>query len=308
MPRYFIRRVLSIIPTLFIVITLSFFLIRLAPGGPFAREREVPEAILQNLMKRYHMDEPLIKQYLRYMGDVIRWDFGPSYRYRDLTVNEIIDEGLPISMSLGVISLVLATVGGIAVGIISALKQNKWQDYVVTSIAVIGISVPLFVMGPVLQLVFGMRLKILPIGQWISTHGIKAVILPAITLSFPYFAYIARLSRASILEVLRSDYIRTARAKGLKESVVVWKHVLKGALLPVVTYLGPAFSGIVVGSIVVESVFLVPGIGRPFVQSALNRDYTLIMAEVVVYSIILIIANLVVDILYGFLDPRISYK
>ncbi|HQL16304.1 MAG TPA: ABC transporter permease [Rectinema sp.] len=308
MPRYFIRRVLSIIPTLFIVITLSFFLIRLAPGGPFAREREVPEAILQNLMKRYHMDEPLIKQYLRYMGDIIRWDFGPSYRYRDLTVNEIIDEGLPISMSLGVISLVLATVGGIAVGIISALKQNRWQDYVVTSIAVIGISVPLFVMGPVLQLVFGMKLKILPIGQWISTHGIKAVILPAITLSFPYFAYIARLSRASILEVLRSDYIRTARAKGLKESVVVWKHVLKGALLPVVTYLGPAFSGIVVGSIVVESVFLVPGIGRPFVQSALNRDYTLIMAEVVVYSIILIIANLVVDILYGFLDPRISYK
>jgi len=308
MPRYFIRRVLSIIPTLFIVITLSFFLIRLAPGGPFAREREVPEAILQNLMKRYHMDEPLIKQYLRYMGDVIRWDFGPSYRYRDLSVNEIIDEGLPISMSLGVISLVLATVGGIAIGIISALKQNRWQDYVVTSIAVIGISVPLFVMGPVLQLVFGMKLKILPIGQWISTHGIKAVILPAITLSFPYFAYIARLSRASILEVLRSDYIRTARAKGLKESVVVWKHVLKGAMLPVVTYLGPAFSGIVVGSIVVESVFLVPGIGRPFVQSALNRDYTLIMAEVVVYSIILIIANLVVDILYGFLDPRISYK
>ena len=308
MPRYFIRRILSIIPTLFIVITLSFFLIRLAPGGPFAREREVPEAILQNLMKRYHMDEPLVKQYLRYMGDVIRWDFGPSYRYRDLSVNEIIDEGLPISMSLGVISLVLATVGGIAIGIISALKQNRWQDYVVTSIAVIGISVPLFVMGPVLQLVFGMKLKILPIGQWISTHGIKAVILPAITLSFPYFAYIARLSRASILEVLRSDYIRTARAKGLKESVVVWKHVLKGAMLHVVTYLGPAFSGIVVGSIVVESVFLVPGIGRPFVQSALNRDYTLIMAEVVVYSIILIIANLVVDILYGFLDPRISYK
>jgi oligopeptide transport system permease protein len=290
------------------VITLSFFLIRLAPGGPFARERDVPEAILQNLMKRYHMDEPLFKQYLRYMGDIVRWDFGPSYRYRDLTVNEIIDRGLPVSMSLGVISLVLAAVGGVAVGIISALNQNKWQDYVAVSIAVIGISVPLFVMGPVLQLIFGMKLKILPIGQWISTNGLKAVILPALTLSFPYFAYIARLSRASILEVLRSDYIRTARAKGLKESVVVWKHVLKGALLPVVTYLGPAFSGIVVGSIVIESVFLVPGIGRPFVQSALNRDYTLIMAEVVVYSIILIIANLVVDLIYGLLDPRISYK
>ncbi len=308
MARYFIRRVLSLIPTLFIVITLSFFLIRIAPGGPFARERDVPEAILQNLMKRYHMDEPLFKQYLRYMKDIIRWDFGPSYRYRDLTVNEIIDRGLPVSMSLGVISLTLAAVGGIAVGIISALKQNRWQDYVAVSVAVIGISVPLFVMGPVLQLVFGMKLKILPIGQWISTNGIKAVILPAVTLSFPYFAYIARLSRASILEVLRSDYIRTARAKGLKESVVVWKHVLKGALLPVVTYLGPAFSGIVVGSIVIESVFLVPGIGRPFVQSALNRDYTLIMAEVVVYSVILIIANLVVDVIYGLLDPRISYK
>ncbi|HBK58191.1 MAG TPA: ABC transporter [Spirochaetaceae bacterium] len=308
MARYFIRRALSVIPTLFIVITLSFFLIRLAPGGPFARERDVPEAILQNLLKRYHMDEPLFKQYLRYMGDILRWDFGPSYRYRDLTVNEIIDHGLPVSMSLGVISLALAVVGGIAVGIISALNQNKWQDYVAVSVAVIGISVPLFVMGPVLQLVFGMRLKILPIGQWVSTHGLKAIILPAVTLAFPYFAYIARLSRASILEVLRSDYIRTARAKGLKESAVVWKHVLKGALLPVVTYLGPAFSGIVVGSIVIESVFLVPGIGRPFVQSALNRDYTLIMAEVVVYSLILIIANLVVDIIYGLLDPRISYK
>jgi oligopeptide transport system permease protein len=211
-------------------------------------------------------------------------------------------------MSLGVTSMLMAVIAVVSVVIVSALKQNRWPDYIAVAVAVIGISVPLFVMGPVLQLIFGMKLKILPIGQWISTHGIKAMILPAVTLSFPYFAYIARLSRASILEVLRSDYIRTARAKGLKESVVVWKHVLKGAMLPVVTYLGPAFSGIVVGSVVVESVFLVPGIGRPFVQSALNRDYTLIMAEVVVYSVILIIANLVVDLVYGLLDPRISYK
>ena len=211
-------------------------------------------------------------------------------------------------MTLGITSLLLAVISGVSVGIVSALKQNKWPDYVAVSVAVVGISVPLFVMGPVLQLFIGMRLKLLPMGQWISVHGWKAVILPAITLSFPYFAYIARLSRASILEVLRSDYIRTARAKGLKESVVVWKHVLKGALLPVVTYLGPAFSGIVTGSVVIESVFLVPGIGRPFIQSAINRDYTLIMGEVVVYSIILIMANLIVDIVYGFLDPRISYK
>ncbi len=308
MARYFIRRVLSLIPTLLIIVTLSFFMIRLAPGGPFAREKEVPELILQNLLKRYHMDESLGKQYLRYLGDIIRWDLGPSFRYRDVTVNEIIDQGLPVSMTLGITSLLLAVISGVSVGIISALKQNKWPDYVAVSVAVVGISVPLFVMGPVLQLFIGMRLKLLPMGQWISVHGWKAVILPAVTLSFPYFAYIARLSRASILEVLRSDYIRTARAKGLKESVVVWKHVLKGALLPVVTYLGPAFSGIVTGSVVIESVFLVPGIGRPFIQSAINRDYTLIMGEVVVYSIILIMANLIVDIVYGFLDPRISYK
>ncbi|MCE1195745.1 ABC transporter permease subunit [bacterium] len=308
MARYFIRRVLSLIPTLLIIVTLSFFMIRLAPGGPFAREKDVPELILQNLLKRYHMDDPLGKQYLRYLGDIIRWDLGPSFRYRDVTVNEIIDQGLPVSMTLGITSLLLAVASGVSVGIVSALKQNKWPDYVAVSVAVVGISVPLFVMGPVLQLFIGMKLKLLPMGQWISVHGWKAVVLPAITLSFPYFAYIARLSRASILEVLRSDYIRTARAKGLKESVVVWKHVLKGALLPVVTYLGPAFSGIVTGSVVIESVFLVPGIGRPFIQSAINRDYTLIMGEVVVYSIILIMANLIVDIVYGFLDPRISYK
>ncbi len=308
MAKYLIRRILSLIPTLFVIVTLSFFLIRLAPGGPFARERDVPEAILQNLMKKYHMDEPLSRQYLRYLGDVVRWDLGPSFRSKDYSVNDLINAGLPVSMTLGVTSLVLAVVFGVAVGIMSALKQNKWQDYVAVSIAVIGISVPLFVIGPVLQLIFAMKLKILPLGQWFSTNGWVAIILPAITLSFPYFAYIARLSRASLLEVLRSDYVRTARAKGLKESTVIGKHVLKGALLPVVTYLGPAFSGIVIGSVVVETIFLVPGIGRPFVNSAINRDYTLIMGDVIVYSLILVVANLIVDILYGFLDPRITYK
>lgn len=308
MAKYLIRRILSLIPTLFVIVTLSFFLIRLAPGGPFARERDVPEAILQNLMKKYHMDEPLSRQYLRYLGDVVRWDLGPSFRSKDYSVNDLINAGLPVSMTLGVTSLVLAVIFGVAVGIMSALKQNKWQDYVAVSIAVIGISVPLFVIGPVLQLIFAMKLKILPLGQWFSTNGWKAIILPAITLSFPYFAYIARLSRASLLEVLRSDYVRTARAKGLKESTVIGKHVLKGALLPVVTYLGPAFSGIVIGSVVVETIFLVPGIGRPFVNSAINRDYTLIMGDVIVYSLILVVANLIVDILYGFLDPRITYK
>jgi oligopeptide transport system permease protein len=308
MTKYVIRRVLSLIPTLFIIATLSFFLMRAAPGGPFAREKNLPAQVLQNMLKKYHMDEPLFTQYLRYMGDLLRWDFGPSFRNKDHSVNDMINEGLPVSMTLGITALSLAALFGVMVGIVSALKQNKWPDYVAVSVAVVGISVPLFVIGPVLQLVFAIWLKVLPLSQWFSDNGPKAIVLPAITLSFPFFAYIARLSRASILEVLRSDYVRTARAKGLKESVVVAKHVLKGALLPVVTYLGPAFSGIVVGSVVVESIFVIPGIGRPFVLSSLNRDYTLIMGEVIVYSLILVVANLIVDIVYGFLDPRISYK
>ncbi len=308
MAKFIIRRILSLIPTLFVVVTLSFFLIRLAPGDPFAREKNLPEVIRQNMMKKYNMDKPIIQQYVTYLGNVLRWDFGPSFRSKDYTVNQLIDAGLPVSTSLGLTSLAVALTLGTLVGIVSALKQNKWPDYAAVSVAVIGISVPLFVIGPILQLVFAMKLKILPVGQWFSSVGWKAIIMPALTLSFPYFAYIARLSRASILEVLRSDYVRTARAKGLKESVVVWKHVLKGALLPVVTYLGPAFSGIITGSVVVETIFLVPGIGRPFVNAAINRDYTLIMGEVVVYSIVLLLMNLIVDIVYGFLDPRISYK
>lgn len=309
MSRYIIRRFLSLIPTIFIIVTLSFFLIRFAPGGPFSGEKNVPEQILQNLMKKYHMDEPMLQQYLRYLGDLLRGDLGPSYRYRDSTVNELISQTLPNSMVLGAISLLLATVFGILVGIVSALHQNRWQDYTAMSIAVIGISVPLFVVGPVLQLIFAVRLHWLPLTGWITgREGLKALLLPALTLSFPYFAYIARLSRASLLEVLRSDYIRTARAKGLPENTVIFKHVLKGGLLPVVSYLGPAFSGIITGSIVIEQVFAIPGVGRIFVQSALNRDYTVIMGEVIVYSIILLIMNFVVDLVYGLLDPRIAYS
>jgi oligopeptide transport system permease protein len=309
MTKFIIRRMLSLIPTMFIIVTLSFFLIRYAPGGPFSSEKKLPEAVLQNIMKKYHMDESLPRQYLRYMGDILRGDFGPSYKYKESTVNELIAQSFPNSIVLGTVALLLATFGGIGVGILSALKQNRWQDYAAMSLAVVGISVPLFVIGPILQLVFAMRLKWLPISGWLTDRaGFATLILPAITLAFPYFAYIARLSRASILEVLRTDYVRTARAKGLKESTVIAKHVLKGAMLPVISYLGPAFSGIITGSLVVESVFLVPGVGRIFVQSALNRDYTLIMGEVIIYSLILVVMNFIVDVAYGFLDPRISYK
>lgn len=309
MSRFIVRRLLSVIPTMFIIVTLSFFLIRMAPGGPFSGEKKLPPEIMANIMRKYHMDEPLFNQYLRYMGDVLHFDLGPSYRYKDQTVNELLGAAFPVSITLGTISLGMALALGTLVGIISALKQNKWPDYAAMSVAVLGISVPLFVIGPILMLVFALTLRILPTSGWITSRaGWATVIMPATTLMFPYFAYIARLSRGSIIEVLRSDYVRTARAKGLKESVVIRKHVLKGAMLPVVTYLGPAFSAIITGSIVVESIFVVPGIGRIFIQSALNRDYTVIMGDVIVYSIILISANFIVDILYGFLDPRIAYK
>jgi oligopeptide transport system permease protein len=309
MARFIIRRLLSIIPTMFIIVTLSFFLIRFAPGGPFSSEKKLPEQVLANILKKYHMDDPLWKQYGRYLGDMLRGDLGPSFRYPDQTVTGLIKATMPTSIFLGSMSLLLALVLGMGAGIISSLRQNRWPDYLSMSVAVIGISVPLFVLGPVFQLIFAMKLSWLPTSGWINSRaGLKTLILPMVTLAFPYFAYIARLSRGSILEVLRSDYIRTARSKGLKESVVVGKHVLKGALLPIVSYLGPAFSGIITGSIVIEQVFVVPGVGQIFVQSALNRDYTLIMGDIIVYSAILVVMNFVVDIVYGFLDPRIAYK
>lgn len=309
MLRFIVRRLISLIPTLFIIVTLSFFIIRVAPGGPFSSEKQVPPEVLQNIMRKYHMDEPLPMQYLRYIKDMAKGDLGPSFRYKDYSVNDLIGQSLPNSLFLGVISLAIALALGLSVGIISSLKQNTWADYLFMSIAVVGISVPLFVVGPVFMYIFATSLNWLPTSGWINDrNGLKTLIMPALTLSFPYFAYIARLSRASILEILRSDYIRTARAKGLKESVVVTKHVLKGAMLPVISYLGPAFAGIITGSVVVEKIFLVPGLGGFFVNSALNRDYTLIMGTVIVYSVILVFMNFVVDILYGAIDPRISYK
>jgi oligopeptide transport system permease protein len=309
MTKFIVRRLLSLIPTMFVIVTLSFFLIRFAPGGPFSSEKKLPEQILANILKKYHMDEPLPKQYFRYLGDILKGDLGPSFRYRDQTVNELIQKTMPNSILLGLISLALSVGLGVGVGIVSALKQNRWPDYASMSVAVVGISVPLFVIGPVLMLVFAMNLRWLPTSGWIDGRfGWVTLIMPAVTLAFPSFAYIARLSRASILEVLRSDYIRTARAKGLRQSAVVFKHVLKGAMLPVVSYLGPAFAGIITGSVVVEQIFVVPGVGRIFVQAALNRDYTLIMGDVIVYSLILVLANFIVDIVYGLLDPRIAYK
>ena len=308
MGKFIVRRLLGLIPTMFIIVTLSFFMIRLAPGGPFSSEKKVTPEVMANLQHKYHMDEPLYKQYLRYMGDVMRGDLGPSFKNKDYSVNELIGTSMPNSLLLGVVALAIACFFGISVGLISALKQNSIADYAGMSLANIGLAIPLFVVGPVAVLVFAMKLKWLPTSGWVTGRaGWKTIIMPAMTLGLPYFSSIARLTRASVVETLRSDYIRTARAKGLKDSTIMVKHVLKGALLPVVSYLGPAFAGIVTGSVVIEQIFLVPGIGNFFVKSALNRDYTLILGTVIVYSTILVLMNLVVDILYGFLDPRISY-
>ena len=308
MSKFIIRRFLALIPTMFIIITVCFFLIRVAPGGPFSSEKKIPAQILANIEAKYHMNEPLIQQYGRYLWNVVQGDLGPSYKYKDYDVNDYIGIGLPKSMLLGILALSIALTLGTLAGMTSALKQNTPVDYTTMSLAVLGISVPLFVIGPVLQWIFAVKLQILPVAGWLDEHGPVALLLPVVTLSFPYFATIARLSRASFLESLRSDYVRTARAKGLKTSVIMAKHVLKGASLPMVSYIGPAFSEIVTGSIVVETIFRVPGLGRHFVQSAFNRDYTMIMGTVIVYSLILIIMNFLVDIAYGYLDPRISYK
>ncbi|MCL2276790.1 MAG: ABC transporter permease subunit [Treponema sp.] len=309
MGRFVFKRFLSIIPTVFIIITLGFFIIRVAPGGPFSREKAVPPQVLANLMAKYNMDEPLITQYLRYLGGVLQGDLGPSFTNKDFSVNELIAAGLPNSIILGLTAISISLLLGVAAGIISALKQNTAVDYTVMSFAVTGISIPTFVIGPVLMLIFAISLKWLPTSGWIDgRHGIVTIIMPAITLALPQFAYIARLMRASMLETLRSDYVRTARAKGLSMPVIIFKHVLKGACLPVVSYLGPAMAVVITGSVVVEKIFAIPGLGMHFVRSATNRDYTMIMGTVIVYSVILIALNFIVDIIYGFLDPRISYK
>ncbi len=294
---------------MFLLVTVCFFIIRLAPGGPFSSEKKLTPEVEQNLMKKYHMDEPLFQQYLRYMGGALQGDLGPSFKNKDYTVNQLIGQSMPNSLILGVTALCIALIFGSLAGLASAVKQNSWIDYTAMSWASLGISIPLFVVAPIAVLVFAMKLHWLPSSGWITSRaGLLTLIMPAMTLALPYFSSIARLTRASVLEVLRSDYVRTAYAKGLKKSTVLFRHVLRGALLPVVTYLGPAFAGIVTGSVVIEQVFLVPGIGNYFVKSALNRDYTLIIGTVIVYSLILVLMNFIVDVLYSFLDPRITYK
>ncbi|AUG53662.1 oligopeptide ABC transporter permease OppB [Thalassospira marina] len=301
-----LKRLLGAIPTLFIIVTLSFFLIRTAPGGPFDKERSVPPEVAANLNAVYHLDEPLWMQYGRYLGDVVQGDFGPSFQYRDFTVTELIFRGFPVSLTLGGSAIFLALIIGTTLGTLAALKQNSKLDYAVMATAMTGITIPNFVMAPLLTLIFGVYLRWLPVGGW--EQGLDQVVLPIIALALPQIAYIARLTRGSMIEVLRSNFVRTARAKGIPERVMITRHALKAAILPVVSYLGPASAAVITGSVVIEQIFSIPGIGRYFVQGALNRDYTLVMGVVIFYGTLIILFNLLVDLVYGLLDPKVRMQ
>jgi oligopeptide transport system permease protein len=298
------RRFVSAIPTLFLIVTISFFLIRLAPGGPFDLERPLEAKVMENLSRIYKLDRPLFEQYLLYLGAVARGDFGPSFIMRDFTVAELFARGLPISMMLGALALTVAVAVGGTLGTVAAFRQNSAIDYMVTGLGTFGLTIPTFVVAPVLQIVFGLTLSLLPVAGW--TGSPRNLILPVITLSLPQIAVVARMTRAAMIENLRSNHIRTLRSLGLPNRVIV-RHALRGAALPVVSYLGPAAAALLTGSVVVETIFALPGVGRYFVEAALNRDYTLVMGTVVVVAVFVLFFNLVVDILYAVIDPRVRY-
>jgi len=308
---YFARRVAIGIPTLWAIITVCFFLMRLTPGGPFDFDAPLPAEILANLRAQYHLDDPLWRQYLDYLGNLLRGDFGPSFKYRDFTVTTLIAQGFPVSLQNGLSALVLALVIGIPLGIIAALHQNTSRDYLVSAAAMTGIVIPNFIMGHLLVLVFGVWLKDtvfqLPAGGW-DDGAFANRILPVFCLALPYIAYLSRITRGSMIEAMRANYVRTARAKGLPFRAVVLRHALKSALMPVVTFLGPATAFLLTGSMVVETIFQIPGIGRYFVQGALNRDYTLVMGVTILSAALIIFMNLVVDMIYGLLDPKVRYE
>ncbi|WP_028487551.1 oligopeptide ABC transporter permease OppB [Thiothrix lacustris] len=306
MLQYVVKRLLGALPTLLVIITLAFFLIRMAPGGPFDRERAIPPEIAANIERAYHLDQPLVVQYGYYLLNVVQGDFGPSFKYKDHTVSSLIAQGFPVSLQLGLFAMLLALLVGIPAGMLAALHQNRPLDHAVMAVAMTGITIPNFVMAPLLALVFGVFLHWLPVAGWDA--GWKSAVLPVIALALPQIAYAARMMRASMLETLSSPHIRTAFAKGLPMRLILWRHVLKGALLPVISWLGPATAAIITGSVVIEQIFGIPGIGRHFVQGALNRDYTLVMGVVVFYGALIILMNLLVDVIYGLIDPRVRYE
>ena len=302
---FILRRLLIIIPMALLVITLTWGLIRIAPGSFYSSEKKLPPAIEANIKKKYGLDKPVIQQYGIMLGNTLRGDFGDSLKYQGQSVNEIIVRHFPYSATIGLLAYLLALSLGLAIGILAALKQNSAFDYGSMSLAMLGLSVPNFVIGPILVLIFSLWLFIFPPARW---GGIQGIVLPVITLAGIYTAYIARLTRAGMLEVMRSDYIRTARAKGLDEKTVLLRHAIRGGLIPVVSFTGPALAALLAGTVVVERVFAIPGLGNIFIQSVLNRDEPLTLGIVAFLSILIMVFNLLVDISYAFLDPRIRYE
>lgn len=300
--RYVLKRIGTSLFTLWVIVTITFILMHSIPGDPLTRDKKMPEAIRQNIEAQYHLNEPLWKQYGYYFQGLTHGELGPSLKYEGVTVNEIIGQGFPVSAQLGLAALVLMLLVGIPAGVISALRQNQWQDHTAMFMATLGVALPNFVLATLLIYIFGVKLELLPTSRWVSW---QSVIVPAVALAFYPTAYIARLTRSSMLEVIGQDYIRTARAKGLPQRTVLYKHALRNALVPIVTYLGPLIAGVLTGSFVIEKIFAIPGLGQQFVLSISNRDYTTILGVTIFYAAFLIFMNLVVDLLYGVIDPRI---
>ncbi|MEH6533107.1 MAG: oligopeptide ABC transporter permease OppB [Photobacterium frigidiphilum] len=306
MIKFIAKRIFEAIPTLLVLITISFFLMRFAPGNPFSSERPLPPEVMANIEAKYGLDKPVSEQYITYLGNILQGDFGPSFKYKDFTVNELVVKALPVSAKIGFFAFIFALVMGVTVGTIAALKHNTWVDYTIMSTAMAGVVMPSFILAPILIYVFSINLGWLPAGGW-QDGSMKFVLLPMFGMSLLYVATFARITRASMIETLNSNFIRTARAKGLSYPYIIIKHALKPALLPVVSYMGPAFVGIITGSVVIETIFGLPGIGKLFVNAAFNRDYSLVLGITILIGTLTIIFNAVVDILLAYIDPKIRY-
>ncbi|MCP4954439.1 oligopeptide ABC transporter permease OppB [Photobacterium aquimaris] len=306
MIKFIAKRIFEAIPTLLVLITISFFLMRFAPGNPFTSDRPLPPEVLANIEAKYGLDKPVFEQYTTYLGNIVQGDFGPSFKYKDFTVNELVSKALPVSAKIGVFAFIFALVMGVSVGTIAALKQNTWLDYTIMSTAMAGVVMPSFILAPVLIYIFAINLQWLPAGGW-QDGSLKFVILPMLGMALLYVATFARITRGSMIETLNSNFIRTARAKGLSYRHIILKHALRPALLPVVSYMGPAFVGIITGSVVIETIFGLPGIGKLFVNAAFNRDYSLVLGITILIGSLTIIFNAIVDIVLAMIDPKIRY-
>ena len=304
--KFIAKRVFEAIPTMLVLITISFFLMRFAPGNPFSSERPLPPEVMANINAKYGLDKPVHEQYLTYLTNIVQGDFGPSFKYKDFTVNELISTALPVSAKIGFAAFIFTVIMGVSVGTIAALRQNTWIDYIIMSTAMLGVVMPSFVLAPALIYLFSINLGWFPAGGWLD-GSFKYMFLPVIGMSLLYVATFARITRGSMIETLNSNFIRTARAKGLSYSYIVIKHALKPAMLPVVSYMGPAFVGIITGSVVIETIFGLPGIGKLFVNAAFNRDYSLVMGVTILIGFLFILFNTIVDILLATIDPKIRY-